>query len=125
MENRNGLGTINGRRVPLEEQRLRSQMAGVDTDLQLQKLPWLSPQRGVISSGETRLSNGTRGKTCVFHPRFKACCVLSGLSRKSQTNLHKVDEQHTEQTIQCSEESKPSSQSAHIYPILFLRYRSL
>lgn len=38
MENRNGLGTINGRQVPLDEQRLRSQMAGVDADLQLQKL---------------------------------------------------------------------------------------
>lgn len=38
MENRNGFGTINVRQVPLDEQRLRSQMAGVDADLQPQKL---------------------------------------------------------------------------------------
>lgn len=44
-----------------------------------------------------------REKTCVVLPRFKACCVLRELSRKSHANLHKVDEQHTELTIQCPE----------------------
>lgn len=38
MKNKNGLGTINGRHVPLNEKGLRSQMADVNSDLQLQKL---------------------------------------------------------------------------------------
>lgn len=56
MKNRNSLGTLNGRHVPLNEKGLRSQMAGVNSDLQLQKLARLSPQREAINYGEARLS---------------------------------------------------------------------
>jgi len=56
MKNRNGLGTTNGRHVPLNEKELRSQMADVNSGLQLQKRACLSPQREVINYGETRLS---------------------------------------------------------------------
>lgn len=38
MKNRNSLGTVTGRHVPLNEKGLGSQMMGVNSDLQLQKL---------------------------------------------------------------------------------------
>lgn len=56
MKNTKGPGTINEMCVPLNEKELRSQMAGVNSDLQLQKVAWLSPQREAISYGKAKLS---------------------------------------------------------------------
>jgi len=62
-----------------------------------------------------------REKTGIVLFRFKGCCALSEFGRDSLTNLHKVDEQHPEQTVQFPGEIKASSQFGHIYPILYLK----
>lgn len=51
MKNRKGLGTINGKHVPLNEKRLRNQMAGVSSDRNLPDFPRKEKQLTTVKLG--------------------------------------------------------------------------